>query len=134
MSQQYKIGDKVLVVIGEGLDTPFEAQGKTGTIVGNISESEYWVEMPDGLKFNAASYHIIPIPRLKQFTDAQNIMGILLVHDPDLHMRVRQISESHYRMRDYSDATTVFALLWLGVSALDDNPRTLEGSGIHEVS
>jgi hypothetical protein len=133
MSQQFKIGDKVLVVIDEGLDTPPRAQGKTGMIIGKIGESEYVVKMPDGLTFNATFYHIIPIPKLVQYTDARHLPNIIRENDPDLHERIRQISDSHYRLRDFSDATTIFALLWLGVQALDDNPRTLEGSGIHEM-
>ena len=130
---KFTIGDQVLVVIGEGLDTPPRAQGKTGTIIGYIGESEYTVEMPDGLTFSAAFYHILPIPEIQNFTSARHIVGIIRENDPDLYERIRQISDSHYRLRDFSDATTIFVLAWLGVQVIDDDPRCLEGSGVHEM-
>lgn len=138
MSQKFKIGDDVLVVVGEGLDTPPEAQGKTGRITAYIKDDagkvvEYWVTMPGVQSFNAAPYHILPIPKVRNPFSPRSIMPIVREKDPDLHLRIRQISESHYRLRDFSDATTVFVLLWLGVRALNKNPRMLEGSGIHEM-
>lgn len=138
MSQQFKKGDAVLVVPDEGLDVPASARGKTGRVTGYVCDDagmvvEYWVEGLGFPKFNAASYHIIKLPSLRMYDDAKNIMGILHANDPDLHERVRQISESHYRLRDINDATVALTLMWLGAQALDDNPRILEGSGINEV-
>ena len=138
MSQQkFKIGDAVLVVPDEGLDTPRDARGKTGRITGYLRHEgkvvEYWVEGMSFEKFNATSYHIIKLPSIRMYDSPRNIMGILHSNDPDLHERVREISTSHYRLRDFSDAATVFVLIWLGVQEITDHPRTLEGSGIHEV-
>jgi hypothetical protein len=134
--QTFEVGDFVWVHDDEGLDVPNEARGKFGRVAGKLgceANREYWVEGPDFPTFNAASYHIVKLPSVRMHDNPKNIMGILHTSDPDLHERVHEISTNHYRLRDFSDATTCFVLLWLGVQALDDNPRLLEGSGLHEV-
>lgn len=139
MSQQFKKGDLVWVHDDEGLDVPDEARGKIGKIVAYVRDAdtrevaEYIVDSPQFEKFNAATHHLVKLPSIRMFDSPKNVMGIIHTADPDLHEQIRSISGSHYRLRDVSDATTCFVLMHLGVQALYDNPRILEGSGINEV-
>lgn len=139
MKQKFDIGDSVWVHDDEGLDLPTEAQGKFGVVSGYLyHEGEvagYEVNSPttEFQNFVAASYHILKLPKLRMYDSAKNIMGILHANDPDLHERVHEISTSHHRLRNFTDATACFVLMWLGVHAITDDPQCLKGSGVHEI-
>jgi hypothetical protein len=138
MPNKFEIGDHVLVVPDEGLDTPREARGKTGRITRFIKDDagtvvEYWVTVPGVQSFNATPYHIIPVPQVKRLDDPKVMTEELLNLDPDLREHVIDAQVAIPELQGFSLTTVLFTMAWLGYDELQRNSRILRGSAISEI-
>jgi hypothetical protein len=80
---KYQIGDRVRLVIDEGLDTPDELQGKSATVVDLLSETEVMIEVD--VPLNVTTYQIEPAMGYKVETVAKgkdyNRDALLIIFD-----------------------------------------------------